>query len=349
MFDSVMTDVTAAIDTFFDSPLGLLTRLVIVILIAVVVAVIARFAITRTVDRIVNGVKKGQASDDTAAITSSPLAAVRVVQRTRTLGTVLTNVVNVVIVIVVLIIIVSNLLPNAASSLALLTAALGAGLGFGAQNVVKDVLNGIFMVMEDQLGVGDVVDVGPATGVVEAVGIRITRVRDVNGVLWFVRNGEIVRVGNMSMGWARVITDLAVPYTADVTTVQERMLATANELASSPKWRSRILEKPELWGIESVSADNVVLRLVMKTRTSARDDVGRELRARLKRTTDEMQLTLPSLASVVLSGFDDATSVTGAKPPRTKPVTVVPEQPAARKSRTRPASAGTPPDRAPDA
>ncbi len=118
---------------------------------------------------------------------------------------------------------------------------------------MKDVLNGLFMVVEDQLGVGDVVDLGPATGIVEEVQIRITKVRDVNGTLWFVRNGEILRVGNMSQGWARVILDLAVPYDADVDAVEAEMLRTAVEMSQSGKWRSRVLEKPEIWGLESIS------------------------------------------------------------------------------------------------
>ncbi|MGU7748561.1 mechanosensitive ion channel domain-containing protein, partial [Enterobacter hormaechei] len=84
--------------------------------------------------------------------------------------------------------------PNALASLTLLTAAVGAGLGFGAQNIVKDVLNGIFIVAEDQIGIGDVVDLGLATGIVEFVSVRITHVRDVNGTLWYVRNGEITRI-----------------------------------------------------------------------------------------------------------------------------------------------------------
>src|SRR5690606_10611373 len=106
----------------------------------------------------------------------------------------------------------------------------GAGLGFGAQNIVKDVLNGFFMVIEDQLGVGDVVDLGPATGVVESVGIRITDIRDVNGTLWHVRNGEIVRVGNLSQGWARAIIDLAVPYDTDTDEAQQLILTTALDM-----------------------------------------------------------------------------------------------------------------------
>lgn len=302
------------------APFGTLIFVVAVIMGAVILRAILKFFIKRVVERIVTGVKKKQGELDTEVLITSPLAAVRVVQRTRTLGSVLSNIVTALIVIIVMILIVNATIPNATGAFALVTAALGAGLGFGAQNVVKDVLNGLFMVGEDQLGVGDVVDTGYATGVVEGVDIRTTQIRDVNGTLWHVRNGEILRIGNMSQGWARVIVDLAVPYDTDVDAVQDRILATAVDMATNTKWRTRILEKPEIWGIESISADAIIVRLVVKTAAQAKDDVARELRARLKRALDEMGVKLPALNSVVLSGAQGATSVRGAKPPRTRPV-----------------------------
>jgi moderate conductance mechanosensitive channel len=293
---------------------------VLVIVSATVLRAILKFFIKRVVERIVTGVKKKQGELDTEVLLTSPLAAVRVVQRTRTLGSVLSNIVTTLIVIVALLLIVNQTLPDATGAFALITAALGAGLGFGAQNVVKDVLNGLFIVGEDQLGVGDVVDTGFATGVVESVDIRTTQVRDVNGTLWFVRNGEILRIGNMSQGWARVIVDLAVPYDTDVEAVEQRILATATDMATNTKWKTRILEKPQIWGIESISAEAVVVRLVVKTVAQSKDDVARELRSRLKRSLDEMGVRLPALNSVVLSGAQGATSVRGARPPRTRPV-----------------------------
>lgn len=307
-----------------------LPRAVAVVLIvagAFLLSWVLRVVIRRVVERIVSGAKKSQNVDDTQALLASPLAVVRLVQRSRTLGSVLTNVINVAIGVVAIVLVIQTVWPGVLGSFALLTAAIGAGLGFGAQNIVKDVLGGLFMVAEDQLGVGDVVDVGPVTGVVEVVGIRITQVRDVNGTLWFVRNGEIVRVGNMSQGWSRVIIDLAIPYETDVELVQERMLAAAQELAATPKWRSLVLDKPEIWGIESVSESAIVVRLVVKTRTSAKDDVSRELRARLKRASDELGVALPSLSAVVLSGWEGAMSVNGARPPRTRPIARVEERP----------------------
>jgi len=314
-----------AADIYASRPVQVL----VIIVVSIVVRFVLQFVIGKVVGRIVSGVKNRQGEQDTQALLSSPLAAVRVVQRTRTLGSVLNNVVTAAIVIVAALSIVTTINPDITGAFSLITAALGAGLGFGAQNIVKDVLSGLFMVAEDQVGVGDVVDLGPATGVVEDVGIRITKVRDVNGTLWFVRNGEILRVGNMSQGWSRVIIDLAVPYDADVEAVQVRMLDTATGLATDPKWRTRMLEKPEIWGIESISAEAIVIRLVVKTRSAAKDDVARELRSRLKRALDEMDVKMPALNSITLSGFEGATSVKGARPPKTKPVAV---QPAATKA-----------------
>ncbi|WP_430645361.1 mechanosensitive ion channel family protein [Agromyces sp. GXS1127] len=329
--DPEQVDIWVQLDGFWQTWYGQVLSNVIQVAAIVAIALIVRWllhiVIRRTVNRIVTGVKRKQDVTDTQALNAaSPLAAVRVVQRTRTLGSVLTNIVNVTIAVIVVLLVVQVLAPDILGSFTLLSAAIGAGLGFGAQNIVKDALNGMFMVVEDQLGVGDIVDLGHATGIVEEVRIRVTSVRDVNGTLWFVRNGEITRVGNMSQGWARVIIDLAVPYTADVEEVETAMLATASEMAKSGKWRSRVLEKPEIWGLESVSDDAMVIRIVMKVRTSAKDDVARELRVRLKRTLDAMDLSLPSLSSVVLTGFEGVTRVKGAKPPKTEPNPVVERQ-----------------------
>lgn len=295
----------------------------VIIAVALLIRWLLGVSIRRVVSRIVTGVKRKHDTTDTQALAASPIAAMRIVQRTRTLGSVLNNIVNVILISVVVLMLINLFAPGVLGSFALLTAAIGAGLGFGAQNIVKDVLNGLFMVVEDQYGVGDIVDLGPATGVVEAVTIRVTHVRDVNGTLWFVRNGEIVRVGNMSQGWARVIIDLAIPYDSDIDEIEAAVLATATELAQSTSWRTRILEKPEIWGIESISAEAVVTRVVMKTRTSAKDDVARELRMRIKHTLDEMGVKLPSLNSITLEGFEGASRVRGAQRPKTKPSRVI--------------------------
>ncbi|HZJ39796.1 MAG TPA: mechanosensitive ion channel domain-containing protein, partial [Demequina sp.] len=278
----------------------------------IVLALAVRWVLTRVIDRvvqqIVSGVKKNQKVEDTQALSVSPLAAVRVVQRSRTLGAVLTNIVNVFLLVVSTLTIVTIINSDILGSFALLTAVIGAGLGFGAQNIVKDILNGLFMVVEDQIGVGDIVDVDFASGVVETVGIRITQIRDLEGTLWFVRNGEILRVGNMSQGWARIIIDLAIPYTSDVEAVQTELLRVATALASSRKWRAFILEKPEIWGLESISAEALVTRLAVKTRVSAKWDFARDLRLHLKKALDGVGVSLTPLNSVVMTGSGRADS-----------------------------------------
>ncbi|KJQ55811.1 putative MscS family protein YkuT [Microbacterium sp. SA39] len=298
----------------------------IIIVSCVVIGLILRVVIRRVVHRIVDTAKNKASVDDTQALERSPLADMRLVQRTRTLGTILQNIVNVMLVVIAIVLVVNALSPSLLGSLTLLTAAVGAGLGFGAQNIVKDVLNGMFIVAEDQIGIGDVVDLGLASGVVEYVSVRITQVRDVNGTLWYVRNGEVTRIGNMSQGWARAIIDIGVPIDSDLEQVEHTMLETAQGLAKDPKWRTRIVEKPELWGLESVGGEALVVRIVVKTRANAKDDVAQELRRRLRAALIEKEIAVPSLVDVVPTGLDGARRVRGANPPRTRPnaVTGVP-------------------------
>ena len=133
---------------------------------------------------------------------------------------------------------------------------VGIAVGFGAQALVRDVISGIFMLVEDQYGVGDVVDLGDASGVVEAVGLRVTRVRDVNGTVWYIRNGQVLRVGNQSQGWARAVLDVAIAYGEDVERAESLLLDIANGLRDDEKFGPLVLEEPEMWGIESVTADS---------------------------------------------------------------------------------------------
>lgn len=315
-----LSDFWPSIVSFFASAGELLLRVGIIIGVCLLIGYVLRILIRRVVHTIVTGAKKTAKVDDTQALDRSPLAAVRLVQRTRTLGSILSNIVNITLVIVALVLIISAVAPDILGSLTLLTAALGAGLGFGAQNIVKDVLNGIFIVAEDQIGIGDVVDLGLATGIVEYVSIRVTHVRDVNGTLWYVRNGEVTRIGNMSQGWSRVIIDLGVPYEADLETLEAELLDTAVAMSKDPKWRSRILERPEMWGLESIVGETMIVRLVMRTRANAKDDVAEELRKRLKRAVEDLGLQLPQLNSITLTGIDGAQRVRGARPPKTRPV-----------------------------
>lgn len=311
-----------------------IAQVIVTIIVCAVIGYLLKFVIRRVVSRIVNGAKSKANVDDTQALDRSPLAAVRLVQRTRTLGSILQNIVNITLVIIAIVLTVQVLAPDILGSLTLLTAAIGAGLGFGAQNIVKDVLNGIFIVVEDQVGIGDVVDLGLAIGIVEYVSVRVTHVRDVNGTLWYVRNGEITRIGNMSQGWSRVIVDVSVPRGAELEAAEDALHEAATALAKEPRWRSRIVGKPETWGLEAATADALIIRVVMRTRSASRDDVAQELRARLLAAADGVELpeaedgvVRPALASVVLTGSEGAFRVRGANPPKTKPQPVQSTEP----------------------
>jgi moderate conductance mechanosensitive channel len=168
---------------------------------------------------------------------------------------------------------------------------VGVALGFGSQNLVRDFIAGIFMLLEDQYGVGDVIDAGPAggtvSGAVEAVGLRTTRLRDVNGTLWHLPNGEIRRVGNHSQGWARALVDVEVDYSADLESAIDTIRRVADELWRDEQWAGRMLEQPEVWGVEELGLQAARVRLVVKTRPLEQWTVARELRARIKAAFDQ--------------------------------------------------------------
>jgi moderate conductance mechanosensitive channel len=188
----------------------------------------------------------------------------------------------------------------------------GVALGFGAQSLVKDFLSGIFMLIEDQYGVGDIIDVGEATGTVEAVSLRTTKLRDVNGVMWHVPNGEIARVGNMSQQWARALLDISVAYDTDLDHASEIIQRTADDLYEDPDWRHHMFAEPELWGVQELGADGIDIRLVIKTRPASQWAVMRELRRRLKYAFDEAGIEIPFPQRTIWVRRDPGTS---AEPP----------------------------------
>jgi moderate conductance mechanosensitive channel len=170
---------------------------------------------------------------------------------------------------------------------------LGVALGFGAQGLVRDFISGVFMLIEDQYGVGDIVDVGEAAGVVEGVTLRSTRIRDVEGTLWHVPNGEIRRVGNMSQQWARVLLDISVSYGTDVDHAIEIIQAVAVAMFEEPAYQDLFIDAPEVWGVQSLGADGVDIRLVIKVKPAEQWALGRELRRRIKAAFDAAEVEIP--------------------------------------------------------
>jgi moderate conductance mechanosensitive channel len=264
---------------YFAGPAQLVIRIGYVLLIAVVLRLIAHRAISRITSRATrNG---GDAPDRAHAL----LFRERRQQRAAALGAILSNAASLTIFGIAAVIIVGDMGLNLAPVLAS-AGVLGVAIGFGAQNLVQDFLAGIFMLLEDQYGVGDVVRVGQTTGTVEGVSLRITRLRDVNGVVWHIRNGTIRKAGNESQGWARAVVDFPVPYHHDIPRVRQTMRRTADAMWQEPVWHEIILEEPEVWGVQELSSDAVLMRVTARTVPLRQWEVQRELTERLKLALD---------------------------------------------------------------
>lgn len=257
------------------------------ILLSVLAALLIRALLQVAINRVVSSVTKSVRKIEGISKEESPLAQARLLQRTRTIASVLGNLATWGLAFTV----ISIALTEAGVSPGAIVAGagiLGAGLGFGAQSLVKDLISGLFIVFEDQYGVGDSVDLGQAEGVVESVGLRVTQVRDLEGTLWFVRNGEIMRVGNQSQGWARAVIDVAIEYQTDISLAQEALARAAKGIDG------KALGEPEIWGINALSGDQVVLRLVQKTKPEDKDAVARMLRQAVKVEFDKANIKLAS-------------------------------------------------------
>jgi small conductance mechanosensitive channel len=254
------------------------------ILLIIVLAVVLRWLSHRTIRRLT--ITTAQAAPavlrplreraPAALAEATSLLSERRRQRAETIGSLLRNFTSIVIFTITLLMILDTVGLDLAPLLASAGIA-GIALGFGAQYVVRDVISGLFMITEDQYGVGDTVDLGEASGVVEAVGLRVTTVRDVRGVVWYVRNGEIIRVGNKSQGWARVVVDLPIGLGRTDEAVSVIRTAVA-EVAAEPEVAEHLIEEPEVWGVEDVTIDGAVVRLAVKTTADAQWNVARRMR-----------------------------------------------------------------------
>jgi moderate conductance mechanosensitive channel len=224
----------------------------------------------------------GQAGvNQAAAQAEAALVDERRKQRVRALGAILRSAASVTIFAIAGFVILGDLSINLAPLLAS-AGVVGVAIGFGAQSLVRDYLAGVFMLVEDQYGVGDVITIGDATGTVENVTLRITRVRDVNGVVWHIRNGGIEAVGNESQGWARAVVDFPVPYETDLPTINGLLTEVGDAMWNEPTWRSVMLEAPEVWGAQEISGSEVIMRIVVKTAPLRQWETEREMRARVK-------------------------------------------------------------------
>ena len=227
-------------------------------------------------------------------------------QRLRALGTILRSATSVVVFGIAGLQILDdvgiNLTPLLASA-----SVVGIAVGIGAQSLVKDYLAGILMLLEDQYGVGDVINIGDVSGTVEAVSLRTTRLRDVSGVVWHIPNGTVGQVGNESQGWARAVIDYPIPHTADLSTVTAVLDKAAAGMWRSPRWRQVMLEKPEVWGAQDISSTGVIMRIVVRTAPLRQWEIEREMRSRIKAALDAEGIVLsPPEPAAVSSGSGSA-------------------------------------------
>ncbi|MBV8931203.1 MAG: mechanosensitive ion channel family protein [Kutzneria sp.] len=201
-------------------------------------------------------------------------------QRAMTIGSVLKSVTTFVTYGLAFLVVLSklgfDLTPIIASA-----GVLGVAFGFGAQSLVRDFLSGIFMMLEDQYGVGDVIDIGQASGTVESVGLRVTTLRDGEGTVWYVRNGEVVRVGNSSQGFAVAVVDVPMGHLSDVNTALTVLGEVANAAVTESPLDADMLDTPQVLGIEKVTSEGITLRLTVKVRPGRQWATQRALRARI--------------------------------------------------------------------
>ncbi|MGH3171959.1 MAG: mechanosensitive ion channel family protein [Trebonia sp.] len=232
---------------------------------------------------------------EAAAVVERAMIDERRKQRVRALGAILRSATSITIFAIAGVDVLSDLGINLAPLLAS-AGVVGLAIGFGAQNLVRDYISGVFMLLEDQYGVGDSVTFGDASGTVENVTLRITRLRDTNGVLWHIRNGSIEQVGNESQGWARAVIDYPVPYATDLATITGILSQAAQAMWNEPDWRVFMLDAPEIWGAQQVTSEVVTMRVVVKTAPLRQWSVEREMRARLHAALDAagIRFTTPS-------------------------------------------------------
>jgi small-conductance mechanosensitive channel len=270
---------------------GFLIRILLILVGLALVRWILLVMVKRIVTSVTSGVKRKEGVQDTKALDASPLARARLVQRARTIGLVLSNLITAALLISASIAVLSEL-GIAIGALAAGAGILGAALGFGAQSLVKDFLSGLFIVVEDQFGVGDYVDLGTASGTVESIRLRVTQIRDIEGTVWYVRNGEILRVGNQSQGWSRVVLDVPLAYDADLEKAKVVLEQAAQKLTENPTLKRGLIGKAEVWGLQTLAGEGLIFRMVQQTRPSLKPEISRALLLEVKKALDSAGILL---------------------------------------------------------
>ncbi|MEU4088620.1 mechanosensitive ion channel family protein [Streptomyces aureus] len=262
-------------------------RVLLILVIAAALRVFVRRAITKLIDRMS---RTAEAVDGTS-LGGLLVNAERRRQRSQAIGSVLRSVASFLIMGTAALMVLGTFEINLAPLLASAGVA-GVAIGFGARNLVTDFLSGVFMILEDQYGVGDTIDAGVASGEVIEVGLRVTKLRGDNGEIWYVRNGEVKRIGNLSQGWATAGVDVTVRSSEDLDHVRSVIGEVAETISKEEPWSERLWGPIEILGLDSVLLDSMVVRVSAKTMPGKAGSVERELRWRIKRAFDAAEIRI---------------------------------------------------------
>ncbi|MFB8174917.1 mechanosensitive ion channel family protein [Streptomyces sp. NPDC055966] len=293
------TNAASWVEQNWSTWLAMGLQILLIVVIAVALRAVVRRAITKLIDRMA---RTAQAVDGTA-LGGLLVNTERRRQRSAAIGSVLRSVASFLIMGTAALMVLSTFKINLAPLLASAGVA-GVAIGFGARNLVTDFLSGVFMILEDQYGVGDVIDAGVATGEVIEVGLRVTKLRGSDGEIWYVRNGEVKRIGNLSQGWATAGVDVTVRSSEDLDKVKDTLDAVAEQMSKEEPWNELLWGPIEVLGLDSVLIDSMVVRVSAKTMPGKALPVERELRWRIKRAFDAAQIRIVGGATAAEDAAD---------------------------------------------
>ncbi len=287
-----MPDLTGA----WNEALGVIRREVVPILLIVVVAVVAIRLSTLFVRGVVQTLMDREATEGTA----QELSAVELEKRIRTIDALASNVLRFFIVVIAAIMVLGELHLDVAPAIAGL-GIVGVAVGFGAQSLVRDYLNGALILVENQFARGDVVRIGGVSGTVEDFSLRRTTLRDLDGVVHTVPNGEIRVASNLTRVWARINQDITVAFGTDIDRAIEVVDGAGRTMAGEPDWTRRILEAPRVERVESIGEYGVTLKILGTVRASEQWAAAGELRKRLLAAFRDNGIELPRPQRVILA------------------------------------------------
>jgi len=279
-------------DWFIDRPL----RILIIVLVAFVASRLTRRWARRAVNRVMSPKASPFASLERFGVdvpnAFEPRPSARRAARANSVSTLVASTFVVIIWVVASMMILSTLGIDLRPLLAGAGIA-GVALGFGAQTLVRDCISGLFMLLEDQYGIGDVIDMGEATGVVEDISLRTTVLRGVDGTVWHVPNGVVQRIGNKSQLWSVALIDVDVAYDADLDVAKSILLAAAKEVCETDQFADHVREDPVVLGVEALAADGITLRLIVRVDPGTQWELQRAIRENVKRRFDAERIEIP--------------------------------------------------------